>query len=112
MAWTLCTSGQALAKAGLNANVSGSATADWSEQSEGWFNSETRRDWITNPPSAALSGAVADVVSLKIGNKIIKADMSGYTSRLEAGTMVDINDDSIRKGIAVLKQDENQDINK
>ena len=113
MSFTLCTSGQALAKAGLNANVSGAALDNWSNESEGFFMGETRRDWITNAPDANISGMVADIVSAHIGNKIINYDMTNFPLGLnEAALMMDVNSDIIRKGIAILKDDTNQELNK
>ncbi len=113
MSWGLCISGQAIRKAGLNANsaitLSGAAMDKWSDESEGFINSETRRDWITNPASANFSGALADIASSHIANKIINYDMSGYTSRIEAQTMLDVNADIVRKGIAFLKLKEHQE---
>lgn len=113
MAWNLCLSGAAIAKAGLNANsdiiVSGVTMDRWSDETEGFINSETRRDWITDTASANFAGALEDVASSHIANKIINYDMSGFTSRFEAGLMMDVNADIVRKGIAFLKQEEHKE---
>jgi len=113
MSFTLCTSGAATAKAG--ANVSGTLLGNaavldqFSQETEGFINAETRRDWITAPANAASSGALADVSSSHIANKMINYDMGGYISRLEAQTMLDVNADIVRKGIAFLSKDEFQE---
>ena len=111
MAWNLCTSGAAIAKAGANANAtivaSGAILALWSDESEASIIAETLRDWITNPPSANTAGALADVVSSHIGNKIIAYDPSAYPSQV--GTMLNVNADIIRKGIAFLSKQEYKD---
>lgn len=117
MAWTLCSSGAAIAKAGANANADLKAYSttyaaiidNWSDEAEGFVNSETRRDWISSPASNQTSGAIVDVVSAKIANNIISYDMSGYTSRSEAQTMLDVNENTIRQGLANLTKKENQE---
>ena len=109
MSWSMCSSGAAIAKAGANANstiVNDITTMEnWSDETEGYINAETRRDWITNPASGSTSGALIDVASSHIGNKIINYDMSGYSTRLEASIMLDVNADIIRKGITFLKDE-------
>ena len=112
--WNFCSSAAAIAKAGANANstiVASSATLDaWSGETEGFINAETRRDWITDIATTNFKGTLAEVASAHIANKIINYDMSGYTSRLEAGTMMDVNADNVRKGIAFLKLDEHKEV--
>lgn len=113
MSWNLCTSGAAIVKAGLNVNSdivnSGVVIDRWSDESEGFINTETRRDWIKDSASANFAGVVEDVVSSHIAIKMINYDMSGYTSRQEAGTMLDVNADIVRKGIAFIKEKEYQE---
>jgi len=113
MAWNLCSSQAAIDKAGTNANstviASGPILALWSDQTEGFINSETRKDWITNAATTHFSGALADVASSLIANKIITYDMSGYTSRQEALTMLNVHRDTARLGIAFIKDEENKE---
>lgn len=110
MSFTLCTSGAAAAKAGVNVNsdVLGDSTilATWSDETEGYINAETRRDWITEAPNSATSGALADVASSHIANKMVNYDMNGYTSREEAQTILDVNADIARRGISFLSKQE------
>lgn len=113
MAWSLCSSEAAIAEAGVNANstiiASAATLALWSNQVEGNINAETRRDWITTAASATTSGALQDAAAALIANKIIKYDMSGYTSRQEALTMLNVNRDVARLAIAYLKDEENKE---
>ena len=110
MTWVLCTSGAATAKAGANANISGALIAEWSNEVEGTINTLTRRDWITNPPTAKFSGALADLASDMIAMKIINFDMGGFTSRLEASTMLDVLRDNSSRILDALKEDKIKEI--
>jgi hypothetical protein len=116
MSWTLCTSGSAIRKAGVNANSaiisSGSALADWSDQAEGRIESECRRSWVANYSGlpASVKNALADTASSDIAKKIINYDMSGFTSRTEAQTMLNVLDDIFRQNIQVLKDFKSNEI--
>ncbi len=112
MVWELTSSGAILGKAGANVSLktfvgftSGARLEQAYLQAEGFINSETELDWTTNLASIGtkFSGAVADVVSSKAAVDMINFDMSGYTSRAEAITMINVNLDIVRKGIAFLK---------
>ena len=106
MSWTLCTSGAAIDKAGANRpTVSGAMLALFSDQAEGKICAELHTDVVTNIASygGQISGALSDICSSLIANKIINYDMSGYTSMREAETMLDVNDDIANKGLQVLK---------
>ena len=92
--FTFTTSGAASIKAGLNvssAAISGAILGKYSEQAEGQIVLKTRRDWHDGYPVLA-SGAKAmldDTTSDLIAMRLIAYDMSGYTSRFEAQTMLD-----------------------
>ena len=105
--WNFTTSAAAIAKAGANANtviVASKATlAKWSDDVEGTINALTRIDWIANPPTVNFANFLSEIASCKIGNKIINYDMSGYTSRTEAQTMLDVNDNDADKNMNELK---------
>ena len=109
MSWSFCSSGAAIAKAGANANstIINDITVmeNWSDETEGYINAETRRDWLTDTATGHTSGALIDVASSHIANKIINYDMSGYSTRLEASIMLDVNADIVRKGINFLKDE-------
>lgn len=116
MSWTLCTSGVAITKAGSNVNesvISGvlGYLADYSDLAEGMFCMKTRKDWITNPPSNLISGAIADAVSDLIAIKAINYDQSGYLKG-EAQTMLDVLKDNSDTIITDLREDKNQELNK
>lgn len=105
MAWTLCTSGQATAKAGANCSTdikSDATSLDlYSDMAEGAFCMKTRRNWISNPCTAALSGVIADAVSDLIAVKMINYDTSGYLKN-EANLMLTVitnNFDNIIKDL-------------
>jgi len=115
MAWTLCTSGSAIARAGANANsaITGYGSAEmataldrFSDDVEGTICTKIHSDVVTNFSSYAtlIQGALADAAASWIANRIIVYDMSGYTSRQEAGTMLDFNDDSANEAIKKLEQ--------
>jgi hypothetical protein len=109
MSFTLFTSGSCVRKAGLNANstivVSGSAIQDWSDQAEGYIVAVTRRDWVDSYTSVDthIKEILRQVGSAIVSKEIISYDMSGFTSRAEAQTMLDVQDDTVQRGIAILK---------
>ena len=109
MSWTLCTSGQAMVKAGENADsdivLSGSRLADWSDQAEGRIEAETRRSWVSSFSSldSGIQNILGDVCSSMIAKQIINYDMSGFTSRFESAMMLNVQDDIAREGLRILK---------
>ena len=116
MAWTFTTSGAATERAG--ANVSDTIKADeaalnkFSDHAEGRIESESRRSWRENWGSVA-SGAqvlIGDIASALVAMDMINFDMSGYTSRQEAGTMLDVLDDRANKGLKILKDFKSNDM--
>jgi len=116
MSWTLCTSGAAVAKAGANANativLSGATLAKWSDEAEGALCMRTRKDWVTayGTVHTTFLGTLSDCCSDLIAMKIINYDMSGFTSRLEAQTMLDVLRDNLIKNLDVLREDSTQDV--
>jgi hypothetical protein len=116
MSWTLTTSAAIWAKAGANVSIasgyeqtSGARLLKFSDEAEAWVNAETLQDWTTNYASVGTNfqQVLSDVVSSKAAIGMITFDMSGYTSRTEAQTMLDVNNDIVRKGIAFLKDKSN-----
>ena len=108
-AWLFCTSGSAIFKAGENADATATADATnlaiISSEIQGWIISKTRRDWATTYTD--LPNGIKDVLSLcsscKIANHIINSNMSGFTSRTEAQTMLNVNYDLANDCIEFLK---------
>ena len=106
-AWTFCTSGSAIFKAGENADAT--ATADGtnlaiiSSEVQGRIIAETRRDWATD--YTTLPNGIKDVLSLcassMIANQIIKSNPSGFFPG-EAELLVNVNYDTARECIDFL----------
>lgn len=116
MGWTLTTSGAALWKAGANASssvtTSGAMLAKFSDMAEGVLNAITRYDWVANYAliTANFKPILDDVCSDMIAMRIINYDMSGFTSREEAQTMLDVLRDNISRSLEVLRLSENQEV--
>ncbi|KKL85264.1 hypothetical protein LCGC14_1956480 [marine sediment metagenome] len=114
MAETLCTSAQIIILAGANANATivadTTSTAEFINRAEGLIIAETTFDWIAN--YTALSASVKLIVNVTCASlaamSIIQYDMSGYTSRLEAQTMLDVLWNQYREGIKILKDKDSQ----
>jgi len=113
MSWTLCTSGAAISKAGVNANsticTSGAALEKWSEEAEGRICAECHKDFITDISSldTGIQYAISDICSSLIALNIIAFDTTGYLTR-EADILLNLNDDRVTKGLAKLKDKEFQ----
>lgn len=105
MSWTFCTSGSAIAKAGVDANISGSLLASWSDEAEGRIESETRRKWVDNYSDlpSGVQNLLSDVCSSKIAKQIICFDLGAYTNRAIAQTMLNVQDDIERDGVRILR---------
>ena len=116
MVWELFTSGQMLDMAGVNVSMaggqegrtSGQRMETYSQRAQDFINAETRQDWVSNRASSEFSGAVSSAMASKAAIDAINFDMSGYTSRSEAQTMLDVNNDIVRRGIAFLQKKEHQ----
>lgn len=114
MTWTLCSSFAIISKAGANANstaiASSALLADFQAKSEQTFCALTRRDWISDYADVEtnLKEAVADAVSDLAAMKVVTYDMSPYTSRQEAQTMLDVMRDNMLRIVEQLKVEANQ----
>ena len=111
MAWTLCTSGSAISDAGLNVNTdikaSGSTLANWSNQVEGDITIIANVDVVTRFSGFKDEGKqiLNQLASNQIAQKIVNYDMSGYTSRQEALTMLNVLENRIVKNQTLVKDD-------
>lgn len=109
MSWTLTTSQAILFKAGENSDqsaaTSGAIMLKFSDEAEGYLTVLTRTDWITNYSTlnAQIKTALDDAASSIAANKLIAYNMDGYTSRIEAQTMLDVNADTVKELIAMLR---------
>ena len=105
------TNAQIQARAGVYANSTAKATAAtdvYVLDVEAYVNSKTKFNW-----SDAFAGLDVDVKALcteasasLCANKVIVADMSGFTSRAEAQTMLDFNQFNADRAIKELSDKE------
>lgn len=100
MAWTLCTSGAAVARAGINFNPAAiGAFGDYvSTEVEGLIEAESGMAIKDNFASYELSGAASMAAASKIAMAYISYDTTGYLSR-EADTLLNINDTDYKSAI-------------
>ena len=113
MAFTLCSSGAAIADAGTHASsyaINTTAVLEgWSDQAEGKICAECHTDFVTNYARlpTQIQNAAGDICSALIAQRIITYDPTGYLRR-EADLLMNSLDDRVIKGLAVLKQKEFQ----
>ncbi len=109
---TLCVSGAATSKAG--ANISATIIAGWSDTSEyeKWIlQAETlisqisRYDWVANYGTikANFKPLLEEISSNLAAIYAIQYDMSGYTSRGEAESMITVLRDAVLRGLQLLR---------
>lgn len=110
MAWTINTSGSAIAKAGINANAtiitSGSYLYELSEEAEGYVCSLVRYDVVANWASLTSSGKkiFQKLTTAMIAQGIMGYDLSGWDLR-EAETMLDFLENNINDARKLLEDD-------
>lgn len=107
---TLCINADVLKKAGVNANSTATAEAYTNvfiKMAEGQLSSSARYDWVTNYSSVSTIGKqiLKDAASSYAAVQAINYDMSGFTSRQEALTMVNILWAGFQKCITLLEKD-------
>jgi len=111
---TLCSLADAVNKAGANASSSStneSLVSDFVKQSEGVICSITRHNWIdsysglNDDVKFLLNQVTSDLAAIYI----ITYDMSGYTDRVEAETMINVYRESATRGMSLLKNQEVKD---
>ena len=105
MAWTLCTSGQAVARAGSNFNTAAiAAYGDLiSTEIEGWIEAETGMSIVSNFAGYSLSGAASMAAAAKIAQAYIAYDTTGYLAR-EADILMNENDADYKACIKNIKE--------
>lgn len=111
MSFTLCTSGAIVIRGGAGVSTDASTSAaileQFSDDAEGYINTTTRFDWITNYASvkANFKPMLAVAASCLAAADLIAYDMSGYTGRGEAEDMINILYDRAQKAISKITDD-------
>lgn len=98
-------------KAGANANVVSNTEIfinDFMTQAESLINAKTRKNWSDaySTLNVDVKGILKMAASARAAMMVIQYDMSGFASRTEAETMLDVLDDEYNKAIAELKRKE------
>ena len=110
MSFNLTTSGAIIDKAGAYVNstavASGALLSLYCDMAEATLCGKTRYDWVANIESVGTNfkPMLSDVVSDLAATKLINYDMSGYTSRTEAQTMLDVLSDNANSIIKDLRE--------
>lgn len=97
------------AEAGINANATAKATAAtdvYVLNVEAVINSVSRYNWsdaYTAGLNADVKGILTETGACLCANKVIKAEMSGYTSRIEAEDMINVNRDTALRNLQILR---------
>ena len=99
------------ARAGVNANATSKAAAAtdvYVLNIEAMINVRTRKNWsaavTAGPLDASVQGALTHVGACWCAMIVINSDMSGFTSRSEAQTMLDFLNNEVNKGLSFLKE--------
>src|SRR3990167_7643895 len=108
MALTLTTSAEIIRRAGEGAPTditgSGALVTSICEDAEGEFIADTRRDWITDYASVNtyIKKKIASAVSSKAAFNIVQNDRSGYFSKSEQETILDVLDNNYNSAVKLL----------
>ncbi len=78
---------------------------DFMTQAESLINVATRKNWsdLYSGLNVDIKGLLKEAASSLAAMYVIQYDMSGYTSRVEAETMLDVLRDSALRAISILK---------
>lgn len=110
-AGTLCTLADARNKAGANVNTAAaneSLMSDYVRQAEGLINANTRFNWVdaystlTDDVKFILNEVASNLAAISA----ITYDMSGFTDRVEAETMINVYRDAVLRGLSILRNQE------
>ena len=110
----LATTAQIQYKAGANASSTSKAegyTNTYVAMAEGVINTMTKYNWCDAYSSlnTDVKGILADAASNLAAMYVINYDMSGFSSRQEAETMLDVLYNGFTRDIEILKEIKNQD---
>jgi len=109
-AGTLCVNADVVKKAGALASATAVAEAYTNvliKEAEGFVCACARYNYVGNYSSVSTIGKefLRDVTSALAAIKAIGYDMSGYTSRTEAQTLLDVNYSNVVESINLLRDD-------
>lgn len=110
MSWTFCTSGAAIAKAGINVNstiaASGAALATWCDDAEALINNTARVDLVTDYANLTTNGKkiLGAIAASYIAQQIINYEpeaigIGGASLRLN------ILENNIQQGLKQIEED-------
>jgi len=110
----LTTSGAAVVKAGANVSTSipeGEGWVRWASQATAIINVESRRNWSDSYDTlnSDVKWILNDIASDLVAIRAINYDMSGYTSRGEAESMINILRDNALRNIQLITEDKHKD---
>lgn len=111
MTETFCTSGAVKLKAGANRPNDDTVLIDTDytaliNQAENFFNGVMRLDLVASYGTLPddKKKILEDGASSHAAMAVINYDMGGYTSRAEAQTMLDVNNNRVTEAIKLLKE--------
>jgi hypothetical protein len=108
MAETLCNSGAVKLYAGKNAPTLTVAQYETLiKKAEGFVSASSRKDWVTDYASVSDIGKelLQEATAAWAAISTINYDMSGFTSRMEAQTMLDVLWSKVVECINLLRDD-------
>lgn len=110
MTGTLCSSQAVLDKTGLNINsgiLASEAIIDrYINQAEQLIVGKTRRDWVVSYSDLldSTKAILESTCAAKVAKEIIASDMSGFQTKAEAITKINVNESEFQAGIRDLKE--------
>lgn len=111
MVETLCDSGAVKLKAGANRPtddtvITGANYTMLINEAEAFINDKTQIDWVAAYAGLAtdLKTVLEDFASSHAAIAVISHDMSGYTSRAEAQSMLDVNYARLTDALNIVKE--------
>lgn len=101
------TSGSAVYKAGANMalTIPEAAWTEWISGSMSTINCVARNNWSDSFATLNddVKNILVDISSSLVAINAIQFDMSGYTSRIEAEDMVNIQRDTALRGLSIIR---------
>jgi len=112
MAYVITTEAEIQQKSGANVSASYDTTAMENAELRGIaiMNTLTRYNWVDNlPTNADVKPILSNFVSSFVAIEAISYDMSGYTSRAEAESMITVLRDSMLRDLSLLRDKKQQE---